>query len=492
MGLASLNPFGMAENSPLSRQGGTYRNHPKPEIMNIVILAAGQGKRMNSGLPKVLHALAGKALLRHVLDTARALEPARVCIVVGHGGEAVRAAASSWEDAAALCWALQEPQLGTAHALQQALPFLDKNEAATLVLYGDVPLLRAQTLRQLLQAQGREALCVLTAKLPDPTGYGRIVRDRNGGIVRIVEEKDASQPERALCEINTGIMALPTARLPGWLARLSCDNAQAEYYLTDLVALAVADGVPVTSVSVDALWEAEGVNDQVQRAALERRWQRENAQALMRAGVHLADPERIDVRGELLCGRDVVIDLNCVFEGRVELGADVAIGPHCVLKNVRVAEGARIHAFSHLEDCAVGEGAIVGPYARLRPGAELGPQVHIGNFVEIKNSRVEAASKINHLSYIGDADIGSRVNIGAGTITCNYDGANKSRTVVGDDAFIGSNTLLVAPITVGSGATVGAGTTLTRDAPPEALTLSRAAQTTRIDWKRPVRKTKNS
>ncbi len=465
--------------------------------MNIVILAAGRGKRMYSDRPKVLHPLAGKPLLRHVLDTARALEPARICVVYGHGGETVRDAVAAADnakstnsvDSAALRWALQEPQLGTAHAVQQALPLLEEGEATTLVLYGDVPLLRVETLRRLLQARnGGDGVCVLTVTVSDPTGYGRIVRDESGGIVRIAEEKDASPGERALCEINTGIMALPTARLAGWLSRLSCDNAQREYYLTDLVALAVADGVSVVSASPAAPWEAEGVNDQEQLAALERRWQWENARALMRAGVRLADPERIDVRGELVCGRDVSIDVNCVFEGQVALGANVAIGPHCVLKNATVAPGTRIHAFSHLEDCAVGADAIVGPYARLRPGADLGAEVHIGNFVEIKNSRIAAASKVNHLSYIGDADIGSRVNVGAGTITCNYDGVNKSRTVIEDDAFIGSDSLLVAPVTVGRGATLGAGTTLTKDAPPEALTLSRAVQTTHSGWKRPVKK----
>ncbi|MBI2307203.1 MAG: bifunctional UDP-N-acetylglucosamine diphosphorylase/glucosamine-1-phosphate N-acetyltransferase GlmU [Rhodocyclales bacterium] len=452
--------------------------------LNVVILAAGQGKRMHSNLPKVLHPVAGKALVRHVIDTARTLQPAGLCIVYGYGGDVVRAALPD----ADLGWALQEPQLGTGHAVQQALPHLGSS-GVTLVLYGDVPLTQPETLQRLLHA-ARDGLAVLTVELTDPTGYGRIVRDAAGRVVRIVEQKDASSDERAIREVNTGIMAIPTERLAGWLAGLSNNNAQGEYYLTDVIAAAVAEGVPVAAVQPQAEWEVLGVNSKVQLAELERIQQRRIAQQLLEAGVRLADPARIDVRGDLSCGRDVAIDVNCVFEGRVELAEAVEIGPHCVLKNVRVAAGARIAAFCHLEDAVVGPDCIVGPYARLRPGAELGPEVHIGNFVEIKNSTIAAQSKANHLAYVGDARVGERVNIGAGTITCNYDGANKHLTVIEDDAFIGSDTQLVAPVTVGRGATLGAGTTLTKDAPPDTLTVSRAKQVSLAAWQRPVKKPK--
>jgi len=452
--------------------------------LNVVILAAGQGKRMHSNLPKVLHPIAGKALVRHVVDTARSLEPTRLCIVYGHGGDVVRAALPDTD----LAWALQSPQLGTGHAVQQALPHL-ADDGVTLVLYGDVPLTRPETLRRLLSA-ARDGLAVLTVELDDPTGYGRIVRNATGQVVRIVEQKDATADEKSIREINTGIMAIPTARLAGWLAGLSNDNAQGEYYLTDVIAAAVAEGVPVNTAHPDGEWEVLGVNSKVQLAELERVFQRRIAQSLLEAGVRLADPARLDVRGELACGRDVTIDVNCVFEGRVELADAVDIGPNCLLRNVKVAAGARIAAFCHLEDAIVGPDCIVGPYARLRPGAELGPEVHIGNFVEVKNSTIAAQSKANHLAYVGDARIGQRVNIGAGTITCNYDGANKHLTVIEDDAFIGSDTQLVAPVTVGRGATLGAGTTLTKDAPPETLTVSRARQVSLSSWQRPVKQPK--
>ena len=449
--------------------------------LNVVILAAGQGKRMHSNLPKVLHPVAGKPLLQHVVDTARALSPARLCVVYGHGGDAVRAALP----AADLSWALQSPQLGTGHAVQQALPQLT-GDGITLVLYGDVPLTRGETLRRLLDA-AKGGLAVLTVTLPDPTGYGRIVRNAAGQVVRIVEQKDAGAEEKAIREVNTGIMAIPTARLADWLAGLSNNNAQGEYYLTDVIAAAVAEGVPVNAVQPEGAWEVLGVNSKVQLAELERVQQRQIADHLLEAGVRLADPARIDVRGELVCGRDVAIDVNCVFEGRVELGDAVEIGPNCVLKDVRVDTGARIAAFSHLESAAVGPDCLIGPYARLRPGAALGPEVHIGNFVEVKNSTIAARSKANHLAYIGDARIGERVNVGAGTITCNYDGANKHLTVIEDDAFIGSDTQLVAPVTVGRGATLGAGTTLTKDAPADSLTVSRARQMSLAGWQRPVK-----
>jgi bifunctional UDP-N-acetylglucosamine pyrophosphorylase/glucosamine-1-phosphate N-acetyltransferase len=438
-------------------------------MLNIVILAAGQGKRMRSDLPKVLHPVAGKPMLAHVLDAARELAPTKVCVVYGHGGEQVRTALDSTD----LTWALQEPQLGTGHAVMQAMPeFAAVPPAPTLVLYGDVPLIRAATLRRLIEAAGADKLALLTAHLDSPYGYGRIVRV-DGKVTRIVEEKDADDAERAIREINTGILVAPGAALARWLPQLGSANAQGEYYLTDIVALAVAEGMDVVTAHPDANWETEGVNSKVQLAALERIYQRNVAEALMEQGVTLADPARIDVRGQLICGRDVSIDVNCVFEGSVVLGDGVRIGPNCVL-----------------QDATVGPGSVIGPFARLRPGTVLAEDVHIGNFVEVKNSSIAAHSKANHLAYIGDATVGSRVNFGAGTITCNYDGANKYRTVIEDDVFIGSDTQLVAPVTVGRGATLGAGTTLTKDAPPDALTVSRPKQITITGWKRPAKNKK--
>jgi bifunctional UDP-N-acetylglucosamine pyrophosphorylase / glucosamine-1-phosphate N-acetyltransferase len=453
--------------------------------MNIVILAAGMGKRMHSALPKVLHPLAGKPLLAHVIDTARSLKPNKLCIVYGHGGELVPQTLQADD----LSFAKQEPQLGTGHAVMQAMPHLDDAEP-TLVLYGDVPLTTAESLRRLLDIAGGNKLAILTINMENPTGYGRIVRE-HGDIVRIVEQKDASDAERAIREINTGIMAMPTARLKSWLATLSNNNAQGEYYLTDIVARAVNDKVPVVSAQPDAIWETLGVNSKTQLAELERIHQCHIAGRLLEQGVTLADPARIDVRGTLVCGRDVSIDVGCVFEGHVELEDGVTIAAHCVIANARIARGASIKPFCHIEDAVVGAESIVGPYARLRPGTELAEDVHIGNFVEVKNSQVAAHSKANHLAYIGDATIGSRVNIGAGTITCNYDGANKFRTVIEDDAFIGSDTQLVAPVTVGKGATLGAGTTLTKDAPAGKLVVSRAKQVVIEGWTRPVKKKKS-
>ena len=449
--------------------------------MNVVILAAGQGKRMHSDLPKVLHPLAGKPLLAHVIATARSLQPGVICIVYGHGGERVREAIAQPD----LVWARQEPQLGTGHALAQALPRLDP-KTPTLVLYGDVPLTRTQTLQALYQAAGK-GVALLTVELDDPHGYGRIVRSR-GKVKRIVEEKDATAAERALREINTGIMVLPTARLKAWLAGLRNKNAQQEYYLTDVVAAAVADKVPVSSAAPAAVWETLGVNSKAQLAELERIFQRQTAAALMRDGVTLADPARIDVRGSLACGREVAIDVNCVFEGEVVLGAGVSVGAHCVLRNVKIAAGTRIEPFCHLDEADIGARCRIGPYARLRPGTTLAEEVHIGNFVEVKASRIAARSKANHLAYVGDATVGRDVNIGAGTITCNYDGANKHRTIIEDEVFIGSDTQLVAPVRVGKGATLDAGTTLTKDAPAGALTISRAKQVTLTGWKRPLKK----
>ena len=449
--------------------------------MNVVILAAGQGKRMHSDLPKVLHRLAGRSLLAHVIAAVRSLEPERIVVVYGHGGNAVPASIAD----ADLVWVKQAPQLGTGHALMQALPHLQEN-AATLILYGDVPLIRTATLRHLGTAAGA-GMAILTVELEDPGGYGRIVR-RGGAVQRIVEQKDASADEQAIREINTGIMALPAGKLRDWLARLSNDNAQREYYLTDIVALAVAEGVPVATARPHDAWEVLGVNSRNQLAELERLHQRGVAGELMGRGVTLADPARIDVRGNLECGRDVNIDVNCVFEGQVVLGDRVAIGAHCVLRNVQVAQGTRIEPFCHLEEAQIGADCRIGPYARIRPGTSLEADVHVGNFVEVKASRIGIGSKANHLAYIGDTDIGRNVNVGAGTITCNYDGAYKHRTVIEDDVFIGSDTQLVAPVRVGRGATLGAGTTLTRDAPEGQLTVSRAKQVSIPGWKRPLKK----
>ncbi len=448
--------------------------------MNVVILAAGHGKRMHSDTPKVLHRLAGRPLLAHVIDTAKRLAPERIVVVYGHGGDSVCEAIPDTE----VQWVKQEPQLGTGHAVQQALPELDPG-APTLVLYGDVPLIRKETLQR-LGAAAVSGLGVLTVELDDPAGYGRIVR-HGGRIARIVEERDASEKERTIREVNTGIMVIPTAKLAGWLGRLKNDNAQKEYYLTDVVREAVEEAVPVLGVAAAAAWEVLGVNSRAQLAQLERTHQRNIAHALMDAGVTLADPERIDVRGTLVCGRDVAIDVNCVFEGAVALGDRVSVGANCVLKNVQVAAGTRIEPFCHFEDAEIGANCRLGPYSRIRPGTVLAEDVHVGNFVEVKASRVGAGSKANHLAYVGDSEVGRNVNIGAGTITCNYDGANKHRTIIEDDVFIGSDTQLVAPVRVGRGATLGAGTTLTKDAPPGELTLSRVRQSTIPGWKRPAK-----
>ncbi|AMR76681.1 bifunctional UDP-N-acetylglucosamine diphosphorylase/glucosamine-1-phosphate N-acetyltransferase GlmU [Cupriavidus nantongensis] len=453
--------------------------------MNIVILAAGMGKRMYSDLPKVLHPVAGRPMLAHVLDTARALSPSRLVVVVGHGAARVREAVAA-DDVA---FAEQAQQLGTGHAVMQALPLLDDNQP-TLVLYGDVPLTSAATLQALVAEAGAQRFGVLTVEMPDPTGYGRIVRDAAGSIVRIVEQKDATEAEKAIREINTGIIVCPTGHLRKWLSTLRNDNAQGEYYLTDTVERAVADGVETVSAQPAAVWETLGVNSKLQLAEVERIHQGNQARRLLEAGVTLLDPARIDVRGELTCGRDVTIDVGCVFEGRVHLEDGVRIGAHCVVRNSTVGAGAQVHPFCHIDDARIGPAGRIGPYARLRPGTELGEDVHIGNFVEVKNAQVAAHSKANHLAYVGDATVGSRVNIGAGTITCNYDGVNKHRTVIEDDVFIGSDTQLVAPVTVRRGATLGAGTTLTKEAPADKLTLSRAKQLTIDAWQRPVKQPK--
>ncbi|MEM5432884.1 bifunctional UDP-N-acetylglucosamine diphosphorylase/glucosamine-1-phosphate N-acetyltransferase GlmU [Cupriavidus oxalaticus] len=453
--------------------------------MNIVILAAGMGKRMVSDLPKVLHPVAGRPMLAHVLDTARALSPSRLVVVVGHGAEHVREAVAA-DDVA---FAEQAQQLGTGHAVMQALPLLDDSQP-TLVLYGDVPLTTAATLKALVAEAGTERFGVLTVEMPDPTGYGRIVRDAAGSIVRIVEQKDASEAIKAIREINTGIIVCPTGHLRRWLSTLGNDNAQGEYYLTDTVERAATEGVEIVSAQPAAIWETLGVNSKLQLAEVERIHQGNQARRLLESGVTLLDPARIDVRGELTCGRDVTIDVGCVFEGRVHLEDGASIGAHCVVRNSTVGAGAQLHPFCHVDSARIGPAGRIGPYARLRPGTELGEDVHIGNFVEVKNAQVAAHSKANHLAYVGDATVGSRVNIGAGTITCNYDGVNKHRTVIEDDVFIGSDTQLVAPVTVRRGATLGAGTTLTKEAPADKLTLSRAKQMTVDAWQRPVKQPK--
>ena len=455
-------------------------------MLNVVILAAGMGKRMQSELPKVLHRIAGKAMLEHVVDNARALNPERIIIVVGHGAEQVQALFADQKD---VRFVQQYPPQGTGHAVQQAVPELMGYDPThtTLVLYGDVPLVQPATLQRLLEVRG-QGLAILTEKLEQPAGYGRIVRSESGEIVRIVEHKDATEHELTINEVNTGILAAPTPQLRDWLSRLRNDNAQGEYYLTDVVGFAVEDQVPVQAAHPDFAWETLGVNSRIQQAELERAWQSEQARRLLEQGVTLADPSRFDLRGELRCGRDVYIDVGCVFEGQVELEDGVHIGPHCVLNNVKLGAGTVVQAFSHLEGAQTATHAKVGPFARLRPGASLGANAQVGNFVEVKNARFGAESKASHLSYIGDATLGERVNIGAGTITCNYDGANKHQTIIEDDVFIGSDTQLVAPVIVGAGATIGAGTTLTRSAPAAKLTLSRSHQQTVEGWVRPTKK----
>ena len=449
--------------------------------LGIVILAAGQGTRMKSATPKVLHHLAGRPLLAHVLGAADTLSPVRIVVVYGHGGEQVPTVFAQRDD---VVWAEQTPQLGTGHALQQAQPHLADCDRV-LVLYGDVPLVEADTLRALLACP--EPVALLTVRLPDPTGYGRVVRNPAGSVCRIVEQQDANEAERAIDEVNTGILALDGSRLAGWLGRLENANAQGEYYLTDLVAMAVADGLPAGAVAAVDPLEVAGINDRAQLAQLERAWQRRAAERLMRGGVTLVDPARFDLRGTLHHGSDVTIDVNVIIEGEVWLGNNVSVGPNTVLRDVRVMEGSRILENCVIEQAFVGPGCEVGPFSRIRPGVRLAGRVKIGNFVELKKADIGLGSKVNHLSYVGDATVGEKVNVGAGTIFCNYDGANKHHTAIGDRAFIGSNTALVAPVSVGEGATIGAGSTITRDAPAEALTVARARQTTLPGWKRPVK-----
>ncbi len=458
--------------------------------VDVVIMAAGKGTRMKSQLPKVLHRLAGRALLGHVVDTAAGLMPRRMVVITGHGAAEVEAAIAPEGKGAGLDlrFVRQEPQLGTGHAVQQALPAL-ADDGIVVVLSGDVPLTRVDTLQALVEASGGDQLALLTLALPDPTGYGRIVRGADDAVQAIVEHKDASEAQRAIGEIYSGIMAVPAAKLRDWLGRVDNQNAQGEYYLTDIVKLAVADGVRVVAHKISDEVQVAGVNSPVQLAELERAYQRRRALQLLEQGVRLADPARFDVRGELQCAQDVSIDVNCVFEGTVSLGAGVRIGANCVIANASIAAGAVIHPFTHIDGekagVTVGEGALVGPFARLRPGARLGAEVHIGNFVEVKNSTLADGAKANHLAYLGDATVGERVNYGAGSITANYDGANKHRTVIEADVHVGSNCVLVAPITIGAGGTVGGGSTLTKDTPPGALSVARGRQASIPNWSRP-------
>jgi bifunctional UDP-N-acetylglucosamine pyrophosphorylase / glucosamine-1-phosphate N-acetyltransferase len=451
----------------------------------VVILAAGQGKRMKSDLPKVLQPLAGRPLLGHVVSRARALDPSSMHVVYGHGGLAVREALAKEN----LNWALQADQLGTGHAVMQAMPGVADDELV-LVLYGDVPLIRAETLKELIAAAGARAMSVLTVMLPDPAGYGRIVRNARGAIQKIVEQKDASKAQLKIREGNSGIMAVPAKLLKKWLGKLRNANAQGEYYLTDIIAMAVKDKVKVTPLVAPTVAEVLGVNDKAQLAELETLHRAERARELMVAGATLADPARIDVRGEVAVGRDVFIDANVLFEGKVTLGDRVRVGPNVVLRDVSIGADSVIHPNSVLERSEIGPGCLIGPFARMRPGSKLGADVHVGNFVELKATFIADGSKANHLTYLGDARIGKGVNVGAGTITCNYDGANKFTTTIEDGAFIGSGNMLVAPLRIGKDATTGAGSTITKEVPDGKLTLARAKQMTLDGWKRPEKKPK--
>jgi len=458
----------------------TYKESAMNLPLSLIILAAGQGSRMRSALPKVLHTIGAKPLLEHVVNASQPLQPDNTHIIYGHGGDVVptRLAHLPVE------WVQQVEQLGTGHAVQQALPEIP-DEHLVLVLYGDVPLVQPATLQRLVAAAENATVAVLSVELDNPAGYGRIVRNHAGAVQAIVEHKDASHEQQQIREINTGLIAARAVDLKRWLAAIRNDNAQGEYYLTDIIALAVAEGGVVNAVLADSAAEVAGINDRVQLAAAERVLQQRYTDDLMRAGATLRDPARVDVRGHVTTGRDVLIDIDVVFEGDVTLGDNVHIGPHCVIRNARLAAGTHVAAFSHIDGAIVNENAMIGPYARLRPGTVLAAAAKVGNFVETKNTQIGPASKVNHLSYIGDAEIGANVNVGAGTITCNYDGVNKHKTVIKNDAFIGSGTQLVAPVTVGEKATIGAGSTISHDTPAEQLTLTRAKQITVARWQRP-------
>ena len=450
-------------------------------------MAAGKGTRMKSSMPKVLHRLGGKALLQHVIDTAGQLQARRVVVITGHGAEQVEASLKHIDHVQCV---RQMPQLGTGHAMQQAVPVL-ADDGVTLVLSGDVPLIQADTLSALLTMCDGQHLALLTLQTPTPTGYGRLVRNAQAQVQAIVEEKDATPEQRLIQEIYSGIMAVPTRLLRTWLARLDNHNAPKEYYLTDVVKFAVADGCQVQAHCITDACQVEGVNNPVQLASLERAFQHIHAQRLMLDGVRLADPARLDVRGSLSCGQDVEIDVNCVFEGKVSLGDGVRIGPNCVIANANIGAGTFVQAFTHIDGeqqvVQIGRDALIGPFARLRPGADLADEVHIGNFVEVKNSSLAKGAKANHLAYLGDATVGERVNYGAGSITANYDGANKHRTIIEADVHVGSNSVLVAPVTLGARGTIGGGSTITKDTPAGALTVARGKQTSIANWQRPVK-----
>lgn len=459
-------------------------------VLDVVIMAAGKGTRMKSSMPKVLHRLAGKALVQHVIDTARSLQARHTIVITGHGAEQVEAALQQANPGDGLQFARQMPQLGTGHAVQQTVPLLG-DDAVVVVLSGDVPLTQADTLQALIDACAGQHLVLLTIAFDDPTGYGRIVRNADGQVQAIVEHKDASDAQRAIREVYSGIMAVPAKLLKPWLARLDNHNAQQEYYLTDVVKFAVADGVLVVGHQIADPAQVAGVNSPTQLAELERAFQLRQAQALMAEGVRIIDPARFDVRGSLHCAQDVEIDVNCIFQGQVSLGQGVKIGANCVIANCVIEAGAVIHPFTHIDGeqlgVSVGEGALIGPFARLRPGAQLAAEVHIGNFVEVKNSTLARGAKANHLAYLGDATVGERVNFGAGSITANYDGANKHRTVIEADVHVGSNCVLVAPVTIGAGGTVGGGSTITKSTEPGALSVARGKQVSMANYKRPVK-----
>lgn len=454
--------------------------------LSIVILAAGKGTRMKSATPKVLHTLAGKPLLGHVVDTARQLQADKISIVYGHGGELLPQAFAEQAD---LQWALQEPQLGTAHAVQQAIEHIQETDK-TLILYGDVPLTPLSTLQNLLSAVSDQSMSLLTAELDNPTGYGRIVRDAAQQVTAIVEQKDANAEQLTINEINSGIMALPTAKLIEWLSRIDNNNAQQEYYLTDVIALAVTDAIAVEAIKANCIEDVSGINSRGQLVQLERYWQQQLAENLANQGVTIRDPARFDVRGNLIAGQDVEIDVNVVFAGNVQLGNNVVIEANCVIQNTTIGDGTTIHANSVIDQASIGNNCNVGPFARIRPESVLADEARIGNFVEVKKASIGHGSKVNHLSYVGDAEVGSQVNIGAGTITCNYDGANKHLTKIANNVFVGSDTQLVAPVNIGEGATIGAGSTITKDVAAGKLTLSRSKQVTLSNWQRPVKQKK--